>query len=97
MIQHFCFCCSVCRELTLLSGSRVCEFVNVGDGPSRDVSRTALSSLPLQVLGNLTRLTAKSAFQLKELPPVQLFSSLLEAHFTYHSHCCPFLPVRRNA
>lgn len=81
----------------LLSSASACEFVNVGDCPSRDVSSTALSSLPLQVLGNLTRLTAKSAFQLKELPPVQLFSSLLQADLTYHSHCCPFLPVRRNA
>ncbi|XP_068160873.1 follicle-stimulating hormone receptor isoform X2 [Antennarius striatus] len=61
-----------------------------------DVSHTALSSLPNDVLGGLKTLIAESAFHLKELPPPQLFTRLREANLTYPSHCCAFHNVPRN-
>lgn len=74
----------------------MCVFVCVRACVSRDVSSTALSSLPVQVLGGLRILTAESTFQLKELPPVQRFTSLQQANLTYHSHCCAFKNLHRN-
>ncbi|KAI3365125.1 hypothetical protein L3Q82_010240 [Scortum barcoo] len=61
-----------------------------------DISNTALSSLPDTILGGLQRLIAESAFQLKELPPLQLFTKLHQANLTYPSHCCAFQNVHRN-
>lgn len=62
----------------------------------RDISNTALSSLPDQILGGLEDLSAESTPQLKELPPVQLFGKLQLAQLTYRSHCCAFQNVHRN-
>lgn len=62
----------------------------------RDVSDTALSSLPRHVLSGLKKLIAESAFHLKELPPPELFAKLRQASLTYPSHCCAFHNVRRN-
>lgn len=62
----------------------------------RDISNTALGSLPDQILGGLEKLIAESTPQLKELPPVQLFSKLQQAQLTYRSHCCAFQNVHRN-
>lgn len=62
----------------------------------RDVSSTALSSLPLHILPGLKKLIAESTFQLKELPPLELFARLHQANLTYPSHCCAFHNVRRN-
>nr|AMR94124.1 follicle stimulating hormone receptor [Scatophagus argus] len=61
-----------------------------------DISHTALSSLPDYILGGLQKLIAKSAFHLKELPPLQLFSKLHQANLTYPSHCCAFQNIHRN-
>uniref|UniRef100_A0A671YYE0 Follicle stimulating hormone receptor n=1 Tax=Sparus aurata TaxID=8175 RepID=A0A671YYE0_SPAAU len=55
-----------------------------------DISHTALSSLPENILGGLQKLMAESVFRLKELPPLQLFNKLQEVHLTYPSHCCAF-------
>lgn len=62
----------------------------------RDISETALASLPDSILGGLKRLIAESAFNLKELPPLQLFTKLRQANLTYPSHCCAFLNMHRN-
>lgn len=62
----------------------------------RDISYTALSALPDHVLSGLKKLIAESAFQLKELPPPQLFGHLQQANLTYPSHCCAFHNLRRN-
>ncbi|XP_044034605.1 follicle-stimulating hormone receptor isoform X1 [Siniperca chuatsi] len=61
-----------------------------------DISHTALSSLPDYILGGLQRLIAESAFHLKELPPLQLFTKLHQANLTYPSHCCAFQNIHRN-
>ncbi|XP_045925465.1 follicle-stimulating hormone receptor isoform X2 [Micropterus dolomieu] len=61
-----------------------------------DISNTALSSLPDYILGGLQRLIAESAFHLKELPPLQLFTKLHQANLTYPSHCCAFKNIHRN-
>uniref|UniRef100_A0A7N8XSA7 Thyrotropin receptor n=1 Tax=Mastacembelus armatus TaxID=205130 RepID=A0A7N8XSA7_9TELE len=61
-----------------------------------DISHTALSSLPDSILGGLQKLIAESAFQLKELPPLQLFTKLHQANLTYPSHCCAFQNIHRN-
>uniref|UniRef100_A0A3Q3Q6B0 Thyrotropin receptor n=1 Tax=Monopterus albus TaxID=43700 RepID=A0A3Q3Q6B0_MONAL len=61
-----------------------------------DISHTALSSLPDPILGGLHRLITESAFYLKELPPVQLFTKLRHANLTYTSHCCAFQNIYRN-
>uniref|UniRef100_A0A3Q2W2W4 Follicle stimulating hormone receptor n=1 Tax=Haplochromis burtoni TaxID=8153 RepID=A0A3Q2W2W4_HAPBU len=61
-----------------------------------DISETALASLPDSILGGLKRLIAESAFNLKELPPLQLFTKLRQAKLTYPSHCCAFLNMHRN-
>lgn len=62
----------------------------------RDISYTALSALPDHILSGLKKLIAESAFQLKELPPPELFGHLQQANLTYPSHCCAFHNLRRN-
>ncbi|XP_028331170.1 follicle-stimulating hormone receptor isoform X2 [Gouania willdenowi] len=61
-----------------------------------DVSQTALSSLPHSILGGLETLIAESAFHLKELPPLRLFTKLSSANLTYPSHCCAFNNTNSN-
>ncbi|KAM6897926.1 follicle-stimulating hormone receptor [Lycodopsis pacificus] len=61
-----------------------------------DISQTALSSLPDDILTRLERLFAVSARNLKKLPPPQLFTKLSEAYLTYPSHCCAFQSIERN-
>lgn len=62
----------------------------------RDISYTALSSLPDHILSGLKKLIAESTFQLKELPPPERFSRLQQANLTYPSHCCAFHNIQRN-
>ncbi|KAM6956210.1 lutropin-choriogonadotropic hormone receptor [Aplochiton taeniatus] len=61
-----------------------------------DVSSTALSSLPPKGLGQVRILTARSAYALKILPPLESMLELLEATLTYPSHCCAFHTWRRK-
>uniref|UniRef100_A0A3Q3GPY2 Thyrotropin receptor n=1 Tax=Labrus bergylta TaxID=56723 RepID=A0A3Q3GPY2_9LABR len=61
-----------------------------------DISHTALSSLPDSILAGLEKLFAKSAINLKELPPLHLFTKLYQANLTYSSHCCAFKNVHRK-
>uniref|UniRef100_A0A669EBD5 Thyrotropin receptor n=1 Tax=Oreochromis niloticus TaxID=8128 RepID=A0A669EBD5_ORENI len=81
------------RQLTHISPN---AFVGSSELVVLDVSETALTSLPDSILDGLKRLIAESAFNLKELPPIQLFTKLHQAKLTYPSHCCAFLNMHRN-
>ncbi|XP_033467220.1 follicle-stimulating hormone receptor [Epinephelus lanceolatus] len=81
------------QQLTHISPN---AFVGSSELVVLDISETALSSLPDSILGGLQKLFAQSAFHLKELPPLQLFTELRQAHVTYPSHCCPFQNINRN-
>ncbi|NXS29248.1 LSHR protein, partial [Pomatostomus ruficeps] len=59
-----------------------------------DISSTALESLPSHGLEAIQVLNATSSYSLKRLPPLDKFSSLLEAVLTYPSHCCAFRNLR---
>ncbi|XP_071436448.1 lutropin-choriogonadotropic hormone receptor isoform X3 [Pithys albifrons albifrons] len=59
-----------------------------------DISSTALESLPSYGLEAIQILNATSSYSLKRLPPLDKFSSLLEAVLTYPSHCCAFRNLR---
>ncbi|XP_038607517.1 lutropin-choriogonadotropic hormone receptor [Tachyglossus aculeatus] len=64
-----------------------------------DVSSTELEALPRHGLAAIQVLIAASAFALKELPPREAFTNLLDATLTYPSHCCIFQnrpPDKRN-
>lgn len=56
----------------------------------RDISKTAISSLPTKGLKYLKHLEAKSTWYLKKLPPLNTFVHLETAHLSYPSHCCAF-------
>lgn len=60
----------------------------------RDISSTALESLPSYGLEAIQVLNATSSYSLKRLPPLDKFSSLVEAVLTYPSHCCAFRNLR---
>lgn len=60
----------------------------------RDISSTALESLPSYGLEAIQILNATSSYSLKRLPTLDKFSSLLEAVLTYPSHCCAFRNLR---
>ena len=62
----------------------------------RDISQTAISSLPDSILSGLKKLFAESAHHLKKLPPPQHFTKLYLAKLTYPSHCCAFENMHRN-
>ncbi|XP_061331245.1 lutropin-choriogonadotropic hormone receptor isoform X1 [Pezoporus flaviventris] len=59
-----------------------------------DISSTALESLPSYGLEAIQVLNATSSYSLKRLPPLDKFSSLVEAVLTYPSHCCAFRNLR---
>ncbi|XP_055360598.1 follicle-stimulating hormone receptor isoform X2 [Betta splendens] len=81
------------QQLTCINPN---AFVGSSELVVLDVSHTALRSLPGSVLGGLQRLIARSAYHLKELPPLQLFGKLHQANLTYPSHCCAFQNIHRN-
>uniref|UniRef100_A0A3P8XE74 Follicle-stimulating hormone receptor n=2 Tax=Esox lucius TaxID=8010 RepID=A0A3P8XE74_ESOLU len=67
------------------------------EGPGfLDISRTAVSSLPESVLGELEHLLAVSVLSLRVLPQLSLFTKLRQANLTYASHCCAFKNQQRN-
>ncbi|KAJ7341261.1 hypothetical protein JRQ81_005156 [Phrynocephalus forsythii] len=55
-----------------------------------DISETQISQLPSIGLENISKLIARSTYNLKKLPPLDRFRSLMEANLTYPSHCCAF-------
>nr|XP_028580861.1 follicle-stimulating hormone receptor-like [Podarcis muralis] len=61
------------------------------NGPAvLDISETKISQLPSIGLEKINKLIARSAYNLKKLPPLDKFRSLIEANLTYPSHCCAF-------
>ncbi|XP_075391874.1 follicle-stimulating hormone receptor isoform X1 [Tenrec ecaudatus] len=62
-----------------------------------DISRTRIHSLPTYGLDNLKKLRARSTYNLKKLPSLEKFVSLMEASLTYPSHCCAFENWRRQS
>ncbi|XP_029105849.1 lutropin-choriogonadotropic hormone receptor-like [Scleropages formosus] len=67
------------------------------EGPGLlDISRTAVSTLPENMLHGLKVLKAVAVQNLKKLPSPKLFTQLIEANLTYPSHCCAFANFRRN-
>uniref|UniRef100_A0A8C5KPJ0 Lutropin-choriogonadotropic hormone receptor n=1 Tax=Jaculus jaculus TaxID=51337 RepID=A0A8C5KPJ0_JACJA len=68
-------------------------------GPSiLDISSTKLQALPSYGLESIQTLIATSSYSLKKLPSREKFTSLLDATFTYPSHCCAFrnLPTKEQ-
>ncbi|XP_007190105.2 follicle-stimulating hormone receptor isoform X2 [Balaenoptera acutorostrata] len=61
-----------------------------------DISRTRIHSLPSYGLGSLKKLRAKSTYNLKKLPSLEAFVTIVEASLTYPSHCCIFANWRRQ-
>uniref|UniRef100_A0AAZ3S0R4 Thyrotropin receptor n=1 Tax=Oncorhynchus tshawytscha TaxID=74940 RepID=A0AAZ3S0R4_ONCTS len=61
-----------------------------------DVSLTAVSSLPTAGLESLRELMARSAWNLKKLPPIKTFKHLTSADLTYPSHCCGFKNLKKK-
>ncbi|KAL4612983.1 follicle-stimulating hormone receptor-like isoform X1 [Arapaima gigas] len=61
-----------------------------------DISRTAVSTLPENMLRGIKLLTAVAVHNLKKLPRLELFTQLIEANLTYPSHCCAFANSRKN-
>lgn len=58
---------------------------------SRDVSSTAIETLPSHGLNSVVELVARTAYGLKRLPPFRGLGNLQKAHLTYNSHCCALL------
>ncbi|XP_069706533.1 follicle-stimulating hormone receptor isoform X2 [Phaenicophaeus curvirostris] len=61
-----------------------------------DISRTRISFLPSHGLEHIKKLRARSTYNLKKLPDLSKFRSLIEANFTYPSHCCAFTNWKRQ-
>ncbi|XP_034966379.2 follicle-stimulating hormone receptor [Zootoca vivipara] len=67
------------------------EVFQGANGPGiLDISETKISQLPIIGLENINKLIARSAYNLKKLPPLDKFRSLTQANLTYPSHCCAF-------
>ncbi|XP_062858987.1 follicle-stimulating hormone receptor isoform X1 [Trichomycterus rosablanca] len=61
-----------------------------------DISRTALSSLPENMLRKLKLLIATSVYSMRWLPNLEIFAELTQANLTYASHCCAFKNFKKN-
>ncbi|XP_068042661.1 follicle-stimulating hormone receptor isoform X8 [Anomalospiza imberbis] len=61
-----------------------------------DISSTKISFLPSHGLELIKKLRARSTYNLKKLPDLSKFRSLIEANFTYPSHCCAFTNWKRQ-
>ncbi|NXJ80892.1 FSHR protein, partial [Trogon melanurus] len=61
-----------------------------------DISRTRISFLPSHGLELIKKLRARFTYNLKKLPDLSKFRSLIEANFTYPSHCCAFTNWKRQ-
>ncbi|XP_064565435.1 follicle-stimulating hormone receptor isoform X2 [Zonotrichia leucophrys gambelii] len=61
-----------------------------------DISSTKISFLPSHGLEFIKKLRARSTYNLKKLPDLSKFRSLIEANFTYPSHCCAFTNWKRQ-
>ncbi|RVE59772.1 hypothetical protein OJAV_G00191900 [Oryzias javanicus] len=81
------------KQLTHISGD---AFVGSSELVVLDISETAISSLPDNIISGLKKLLAESAYHLKILPPPQQFTKLRLAKLTYPSHCCAFKNRQRS-
>ncbi|NXL75083.1 FSHR protein, partial [Leptocoma aspasia] len=61
-----------------------------------DISSTKISFLPSHGLELIKKLRARSTYNFKKLPDLSKFRSLIEANFTYPSHCCAFTNWKRQ-
>ncbi|XP_046710402.1 follicle-stimulating hormone receptor isoform X2 [Silurus meridionalis] len=61
-----------------------------------DISRTAISSLPENMLRRLKLLIATSVYSLRWLPNLEIFAELAQANLTYPSHCCAFKNFKKS-
>ncbi|KAI4801553.1 hypothetical protein KUCAC02_019444, partial [Chaenocephalus aceratus] len=61
-----------------------------------DVSLTGITSLPAIGMDSLRKLTARDAWALKKLPPIETFKHLTVANLTYPSHCCGFKNFKKK-
>nr|ACB13176.1 luteinizing hormone receptor [Hippoglossus hippoglossus] len=86
----------ILRDNRYLSNIQEDAFEGATGPTSLDVSSTALSSLPAKGLRQVGFLKAGSTFAMKSLPPLDSLSELIEAEFTYPSHCCAFQTWRRK-
>ncbi|CAG9786943.1 unnamed protein product [Diatraea saccharalis] len=62
----------------------------------RDLSSTAISSLPITGLENLQVLKVEKTSTLKYIPSIYDLRLLTEAHLTHHFHCCAFAFPERH-
>ncbi|XP_009898399.2 follicle-stimulating hormone receptor [Dryobates pubescens] len=73
------------------------EVFHGANGPAvLDISRTRIGLLPSHGLELIRRLRARSTSNLKKLPDLSKFRSLIEANLTYPSHCCAFANWKRQ-
>ncbi|XP_041907604.1 follicle-stimulating hormone receptor isoform X6 [Corvus kubaryi] len=73
------------------------EVFQGANGPAvLDISSTKISFLPSHGLELIKKLRARSTYNLKKLPDLSKFRSLIEANFTYPSHCCAFTNWKRQ-
>ncbi|XP_061481641.1 follicle-stimulating hormone receptor isoform X2 [Rhineura floridana] len=94
-IENHAFNGTILSELNLSGNYNLEKLPNEvfqgADGPGfLDISETRISQLPSIGLENINKLIARSTYNLKKLPPLDKFRSLIEANLTYPSHCCAF-------
>ncbi|XP_068089172.1 follicle-stimulating hormone receptor isoform X2 [Hyperolius riggenbachi] len=94
-IEDYAFNGTHLHELVLRGNQRLTTLPDLvfhgATGPEvLDISKTQISSLPTHGLGQIKKLIANHAYNLKKLPPLEKLSDLIEANLTYPSHCCAF-------
>ncbi|XP_063157734.1 follicle-stimulating hormone receptor isoform X1 [Candoia aspera] len=94
-IENHAFNGTILSELNLSGNYNLEKLPNEvfqgANGPGYlDISETKISQLPSIGLENISKLIAKSTYNLKKLPPLDKFHALIEANLTYPSHCCAF-------
>nr|CAC82173.1 FSH receptor [Podarcis siculus] len=65
-------------------------FQGANDQPFLDIFRDQDQPTAQHRLEKINKLIARSAYNLKKVPPLDKFRSLIEANLTYPSHCCAF-------
>ncbi|XP_060104901.1 follicle-stimulating hormone receptor [Heteronotia binoei] len=94
-IENYAFNGTILFDLNLSGNSKLEKLPNEvfqgAQGPVfLDISETKISFLPSIGLEHISKLVAKSTYNLKKLPAMEKFRALMEASLTYPSHCCAF-------
>nr|XP_056708971.1 follicle-stimulating hormone receptor [Euleptes europaea] len=94
-IENYAFNGTILFDLNLSGNSNLEKLPNEvfqgAQGPVfLDISETKISFLPSIGLEHISKLVAKSTYNLKKLPAMEKFRALIEASLTYPSHCCAF-------